>query len=98
MIKHIVMWRLEEVAEGSTRDENAIRIKEGLEFLPNVIDGIIKLEVGRNFNPNGFDLVLYSEFVSEEALKAYDCHPEHLKMREFIRKVITDRVVADYEA
>ncbi len=41
--------------------------------------------------------MLYSEFASMDALKAYDCHPEHLKMREFIHKVITERVVADYE-
>ena len=97
MVKHIVMWKLEEVAEGNTRDENARLIKQGLEALPGIVDGIISLEVGRNFNPKGFDLVLNSEFVSAEALHAYDKHPEHLKMREFIHKVITERVVADYE-
>ena len=97
MIKHIVMWNLEDVAEGNSRDENARRIKKGLESLKGVIDGIIHLEVGINVNPKGFDLVLYSEFASMDALKAYDCHPEHLKMREFINKVITERVVADYE-
>ena len=97
MIKHIVMWNLEDVAEGNSRDENARRIKKGLESLKGVIDGIIHLEVGVNVNPKGFDLVLYSEFSSMDALKAYDCHPEHLKMREFIHKVITERVVADYE-
>ncbi|WP_308753845.1 Dabb family protein [uncultured Anaerotruncus sp.] len=98
MVKHIVMWKLEEVAEGNTREDNARLIKQGLEALNGVIDGILTLEVGKNINPKGFDLVLYSEFVSAEALKAYDQHPEHLKMREFIRKVITERVVADYEA
>ena len=97
MIKHIVMWNLEDVAEGNSRDENARRIKKGLESLKGVIDGIIHLEVGINVNPKGFDLVLYSEFSSMDALKEYDCHPEHLKMREFIHKVITERVVADYE-
>ena len=98
MVKHIVMWKLEEVAEGNTREDNARLIKQGLEALNGVIEGILTLEVGKNINPKGFDLVLYSEFVSQEALKAYDQHPEHLKMREFIRKVITERVVADYEA
>ena len=97
MIKHIVMWKLEEVAEGNTRDYNAQYIKENLEALPEVIDGILKLEVGRNVNPKGFDLVLCSEFVSMDALKAYDSHPAHLRVREFVRKVIVERVVADYE-
>ena len=31
MIKHIVMWNLEDVAEGNSRDENARRIKTGVE-------------------------------------------------------------------
>ena len=53
MIKHIVMWNLEDVAEGNSRDENARRIKKGLESLKGVIDGIIHLEVGINVNPKG---------------------------------------------
>lgn len=97
MIKHIVMWKLEEVAEGNDRDENAKLIKTSLEALVGVIDGIIKLEVGQNINPKGHDLVLYSEFESLEALHAYDAHPEHQKVREFLRKVIVERVAIDYE-
>ncbi|MEM1483267.1 Dabb family protein [Oscillospiraceae bacterium PP1C4] len=97
MVKHIAMWKLEDVAEGNDRDENAKRIKKGLEDLTGVIDGIIKLEVGINFNPKGYDLALYSEFESAEALNAYGSHPDHVRMREFIRKVITEQVVADYE-
>jgi hypothetical protein len=34
MIKHIVMWRLKEFAEGAAKAENALRMKEILETLP----------------------------------------------------------------
>ena len=97
MVKHIVLWKREEVAEGSSRDDNAARIKESLEALVGKIDGLLKLEVSRTFNPKGFDLALYSEFATREALAVYEQHPEHLKAREFIRKVITERDIADYE-
>lgn len=97
MVKHIVMWKLSDVAEGKTRDENAAVIKEELEHLSEIIDGLLAFEIGSNFNPAGFDLVLYSEFTSIEALRAYDVHPEHLKVRSYIHKVISDRSVVDYE-
>lgn len=97
MVKHIVMWKLSDVAEGKTRDENAVVMKEELEQLSEIIDGVLAFEIGANFNPAGFDLVLYSEFTSVEALKAYDVHPEHQKVRSYINKVISDRSVVDYE-
>jgi hypothetical protein len=46
MIKHIVMWKLEENAEGNTKLENAKIIKEKLEALVGIIPEIVELEVG----------------------------------------------------
>jgi len=99
MIKHIVMWRLQDLAEGSSKAENAVKIKGMLEALPGVIPEIKKLEVGLNVieSPSVFDVVLYSEFDSLEALSAYQVHPEHEKCRDFIVKVVSDRAVVDYE-
>lgn len=34
MIKHIVMWKFKENAEGCTKDENIAKIKAMLEALP----------------------------------------------------------------
>lgn len=98
MMKHIVMWKLEDVAQGGSCAENALQIKQMLEALPETIDGILKLEVGIDTNPNNYDVVLYSEFVSPEALAAYDVHPAHVKCKEFIKKVVAARVACDYEA
>lgn len=97
MIKHIVMWKLEDVAQGNTKDENAQQIKIMLEALTGQIDGLLKLEVGIDDSLKNYDVVLYSEFVSRDALAAYDIHPEHIKCKEFIKQVIVERVACDYE-
>lgn len=93
------MWKLKESAEGKSKAENAIIIKTGLENLQGKISGLKHIEVGINFNESeqAFDVVLYSEFESAEDLRVYQNHPEHLKVAEYIRKIIDDRNVVDYE-
>ena len=64
MIKHLVLWKLKESAEGKTRQENALELKAALEGLKGKVREIQALEVGLNFNPadTASDLSLYSEF------------------------------------
>ncbi len=99
MIKHIVMWRLKEFAAGASREENAKKLKESLEDLKDQIEDIKAIEVGINFNssPTAFDVVLYSEFSDMEGLNAYQNHPEHLKIVDFVGEIRSDRAVVDYE-
>ena len=100
MIKHIVFFRLAENAEGKSKAENAEIIKAKLENLQNLIPEISKIEVGINV-PNApktdFDIALYSEFESFEALDTYQEHPEHQQVAAFIGKVRTARAAVDYE-
>lgn len=99
MIKHIVMWKLKDFAEGASKVENANRIKILLEDLKDKIAEIRSVEVGVNVNPSdaAYDVVLYSEFENEEALSTYQNHPEHLKVGAFVGQVREDRVVVDYK-
>ncbi len=99
MIKHIVMWRLKEQAEGATKEENAQKMKQMLEALKGMISEIVQIEVGINRleSPAAYDVVLYSEFANLEGLNAYQIHPEHEKCKEFIGKIVSDRAVVDYE-
>ncbi|MBK4729427.1 Dabb family protein [Oxynema sp. CENA135] len=98
-IKHIVMWRLHESAEGASKAENALKIKKMLEGLKGTIAEIEAIEVGINAiaSPASYDVVLSSEFASMEALDRYQKHPEHEKCKDFIVKVVGDRAVVDYE-
>lgn len=99
MVKHIVMWNLKESAEGRSKDENLQEMKARLEGLKDKIGEIKFLEVGINFNETGdaFDMVLYTEFENREALDIYQNHPEHIRVRDFVRGVRLERKVVDYE-
>lgn len=99
MIKHIVMWKLKDSAEGNTKAQNAVIIQERLEALSAKIPEIKFMEVGININPSemAYDAVLVSEFASPEDLETYQNHPEHKKVQGFVKAVRETRVVADYE-
>ncbi|GFR36184.1 Dabb family protein [Thermobrachium celere] len=99
MIKHIVMWKLKDFAEGKNKLENARIIKERVEGLKDKIKEIRYIEIGINsFNdPQAYDVVLISEFENYSDLESYQNHPEHVKVAEFISKVREARVVVDYE-
>ena len=99
MIKHIVMWRLKDEALGATKAENALKLKETLLALKDLIEELKEVEVGINFNPSdaAFDVVLYSAYENREGHEAYQKHPEHVKIVEFVGEIRSDRAVVDYE-
>lgn len=92
MIKHIVFWKLKDRS-------SAVDIKAALEALPARISAIATLEVGicAGTGDAMADLALYSEFVSQADLEAYIEHPEHRKVVDFVRPLVSERRVADYE-
>lgn len=98
MLKHIVMWKLKDEAEGATKAENAKKMKEMLEALPAKVPGVITLEVGIDVvqAETSSDVCLYSEFNNLEEMDAYQAHPEHQKCVAFIKQVVTERRAVDY--
>ena len=99
MIKHVVMWRLADVAEGKSKTENALELKNKLEDLVSKIKEIENLEVGIDFSGSAaaYDIILYSEFRNKEHLKTYQDHPDHVLVKEFVGKISKERAVVDYE-
>lgn len=98
MVKHIVMWKFKEEAEGLTKEENLLKVKTMLEALPEKIDFIRHIEVNINVNFNGsnFDAVLISEFDSIEDVNRYRVHPDHKKISSYVSLVREDRASVDY--
>ena len=98
MIKHIVMWKLKEEAEGHSKEENAKLIKNMLEGIKDKIKEIVKIEVGIDFNKSeqAYDIVLYSEFNCKEDLDSYQINPKHVEVASYVKKVTNSRIVADY--
>jgi hypothetical protein len=98
MIKHIVMFKMKDSAEGASKAENAQRLKSKLEALDDMIDEIRFFEVGMNLGGSNstYDLVLCSEFDTQEDLYSYQRHPEHLKVVDFVGRTCENRIVVDY--
>ena len=79
MVKHVIIWTLKD--EYSNEEKAAIKaeIKAGLEGLMGKIDGLTDIKVYTDgLESSNGDLMLDSTFVSEEALKGYAVHPDHV--------------------
>jgi len=99
MLKHVVMWKLKNHAEGHSRPENAARIAEMLEALPSKIPEIKSLQIGFDVvrGDGSFDVVLITEFDDLASLERYQRHPEHVKVAEFVSKVRDMKAAVDFE-
>lgn len=96
MIKHIVFWKIL-----SSDDKESVfhEIKQRLDPLKKVIPELVELEVGYNFNVSkaSYDVCLFTTFRSKEDLAKYQSHPEHVAAADFIKSVVSERAVVDYE-
>jgi hypothetical protein len=100
MIHHIVMWKFKEAAEGTSKAENLQKAKAMLESLVPKIPAIKFFHVGIDVlhSETSYDLVLISKFENTLSLAAYQSHPEHVKVVEFLRKVHQSKIAVDCES
>jgi hypothetical protein len=98
MVKHIVMWKLKETAEGAAKKENALKMKTELEGLKAKIKEIKFLEVGLSLSDTGdfYDIVLITEFKDSKDMAVYQKNADHVKVAGFIGKVSAERKLVDY--
>ncbi len=99
MIRHIVMWKFKDFAEGLSREENLAKVKSMLEALPEKIDFIREMQVQLNVNPKEgmYDAVLMSTFDTLEDVGRYRVHPEHKKISSYVALIKESRASVDYE-
>lgn len=93
MIKHIVFTKFENPAE------QAMEASRQLLALKETIPQIRTIETGFDFkhSERSFDLALIVTFDSKENLEAYDKHPEHEKVRAYIKAHRTATATVDFE-
>src|SRR5690625_2138402 len=99
MIRHIVMWKLKDNAEGADKQKNAEKLKMILEGLPTTIKEIQAVEVGIQINPDdpdALDVVLISDFETELDLKMYTRHASQQRALSIIHKLAEKRLYVDY--
>ena len=93
------MFKIKDFEVRGKKQEIISQFKEQLEALSLKIPEIRFINIGLNSNdsPNGFDLVLESEFDDIQSLDTYRVHPEHQKVVEFIKPYKIQSASVDYE-
>ena len=96
MVKHIILWTLKD-EYNNDRIKQEMKVK--LEGLVGVVPGLSVMKIEINPLPSSnADVMLYSEFENEEALRNYATHPEHVKVADANVRPFTDtRTVIDFE-
>ncbi|MBR4707850.1 MAG: Dabb family protein [Pseudobutyrivibrio sp.] len=99
MVKHIILWTLNDELLAEEKEQVKRGIKEGLEGLAGRIPGMVDIKVNINGLPSSnADLMLDSTFESEEALKGYAVHPEHVAVADGkVRPYTKIRSCLDFE-
>ena len=99
MIRHVVMFKFKEEADGKTKMENVLATKAMLDALPAKIPQILAstVEIGaEGANPENADLILISDFESFETLNEYIVHPDHKAVGAFMRPLRESRAAVDF--
>lgn len=99
MVKHVILWKFK---DGMSEEEKTVRsgdVKKALEGLSDKIEGLIDIHVNIEKLPSSnADMMLDSTFTSEEALKAYQVHPDHVSAAEiYVRPYTQVRLCMDYD-
>ena len=98
MIRHIVMWNLQDHAEGADKATNLAKAKALLLSCAQVVPGIQTFEVA-TATPGmdcTNDLVLHMLVDDAQVLAAYQNHPDHLAIKPFMKSVVQERRCMDF--
>ena len=94
-----MFWRIRDGVDGRSKAESAAEMQRRFADLRPQIDGLTRLDIGVDLlhTEASADVALYSEFTSKAAYDAYIVHPAHQEVVAFIKRLATERHVADYD-
>lgn len=96
MVKHLVFWKLKD-SERRNAVADAALLRSRFNSLIGIVDGLKSVQVGVNYKHGDYDLCLECVLDSKEAEEQYQVHPEHLKIKALVAKMICGRTAFDYE-
>lgn len=99
MVRHLILWKLKETMTVDEKSQVLSNMKEHLEGLVGKIPGLISLKIIINeMESSNADVMLDSVLESEEALKGYQKHPEHVLVADtYVRTYTEVRMCLDYK-
>ena len=95
MVRHILFWRFSDAVTSRNRAEVFDLLHRSVKTL-EAIDGVVRCEIGEALPISDCDFVFYSEFTSEEALRAFQNHPLHIAHKQRMAPYVQNRLCADY--
>lgn len=100
MVRHVILWKLNDELTAEQKVTVKKEIKEGLEGLVGKVPGLVEVTVhidGR-LDSSNCDIMLDSVLETPEALKGYAVHPEHVAVADGkVRPYTVLRTCLDYE-
>ena len=100
MVKHIILWTLNPDLSNEEKESVKQGIKKGLEGLKGQVPGLIevKVNIDGRLDSSNCDVMLDCTLESEEALKLYATHPQHVAVANTkVRPYTIQRVCLDFE-
>lgn len=100
MIKHIVMFKLKEEANGKSAKENLDKALKLLKNFEQEIPSLVHFEVRTNSPEapeSNYELALVCDFNDIAGLNEYQVHPVHKNFGAYITPVRESRACIDYE-
>ena len=86
--------------DGDVRRQNAADVTRRLEALADVVPGILSIRVHLDLGlvASHWPLVLIADFADAAALEAYQSHPRHREVLEWLNDgLVADRATVDFE-
>ncbi len=95
MITHIVCFKLKDRSP-----EHIAQVRDRLLTLDGNVPQLRHLEVGVDFirSDRSYDLALVAKFDSAEDLQAYQVHPYHVEIANYLAGLRESAVAVDYES
>ena len=98
MLKHVILWKLDEKLSEAEKETVKLDAKRELEGLVGKVPGLISMTITINgIESSNADMMLDSTLEDVDALDVYRDHPEHVRVADgFVRPYTVQRLCLDY--
>ena len=99
MVKHIILWQLQDELSEQEKELVKKEIKAGLEDLKGKVPGLIEIHVQTSaLDSSNADVMLDVTLEDAAALKGYAVHPDHLAVADSkVRPYTKTRICMDFQ-
>ncbi|MBO5106140.1 MAG: Dabb family protein [Clostridia bacterium] len=99
MVKHIILWKIDEKFSKEEKQKIMTEAKRELEALKGKVPGLLEIKLQTEKLPSSnADMMLDSTLENEDALKAYQVHPDHVTVaNDFVRPFTSERLCLDFK-